>query len=97
MTYTLLNLYFLLPAALLLLGFFRLVNWKALGLTLVVLLIATAIFDNFIVGAGIVGYDEELISGVLLGYAPIEDFGYTIFAAIVIPICWWLLGRKQAK
>jgi hypothetical protein len=35
------------------------------------------VFDNAIIGFGIVDYDESLISGFRLGFAPIEDFAYT--------------------
>lgn len=93
MSYLELNLYFLVPALVLLLIFRRLVSWKALGLATLGLVILTAIFDNFIVGSGVVAYDETLISGIKIGFAPIEDFAYTLFGAILIPITWWLLGK----
>jgi lycopene cyclase domain-containing protein len=60
-----------------------------------VLLVMTAIFDNFIVGTGIVAYDPELITGVRIGYAPIEDFFYTLAAIVLIPSLWnWLRSRS---
>ena len=33
--------------------------WRAIGLATTILVIATAIFDNLIVGTGIVAYDES--------------------------------------
>jgi lycopene cyclase domain-containing protein len=66
----------------------------ALFLTLAVLLVLTAIFDNVIVGLGIVGYDEAKISGVLLGVAPIEDFAYTVAAVFALPALWMLLPAR---
>lgn len=74
------------------------VRWAAVGLALVVMLIMTAIFDNMIIGFGLVDYDPALISGVRIGVAPIEDFAYTVLAMIVVPMVWaWgakLQGRK---
>ena len=55
-------------------------------LTTAVILIVTAIFDNLIVGTGIVAYDEDLILGVKIGYAPIEDFSYSLAAPLLIAI-----------
>ena len=51
----------------------------------------TAIFDNVIIGTGIVAYDEQLISGIKILYAPIEDFAYTIVALVLVPSVFnWL-------
>jgi lycopene cyclase domain-containing protein len=72
------------------------VRWGALGLALIVTLVLTAIFDNMIIGFGLVDYDPELISGVRIGVAPIEDFAYTVVAMIVVPMLWaW--GEKLSS
>ncbi|WP_309712382.1 lycopene cyclase domain-containing protein [Pseudolysinimonas sp.] len=66
--------------------------WGAIGLTAIPLLILTAVFDNVLVGTGIVGYDPALISGAKVGVAPLEDFAYTIAALVLLPPLWSLLG-----
>jgi lycopene cyclase domain-containing protein len=95
MTYLLLNLAFMAPIVIYKIIMRRwLPRYEILILTLV-LLVLTAIFDNFIVGSGIVAYDPELISGVRIGYAPIEDFFYALAAVILIPSLWnWLRSRS---
>ena len=75
--------------------FRRRLNLRALGLAAVTTLVMTLVFDNLIILAGIVGYDEALISGVLLGVAPIEDFSYTLVGLVLIPLTWELLGKKK--
>jgi lycopene cyclase domain-containing protein len=55
--------------------------------------VLTAIFDNAIIGAGLVAYDESTLSGVMVGVAPVEDFAYTLAGAIVIPMMWEALGK----
>jgi lycopene cyclase domain-containing protein len=67
----------------------------AIGLAAV--LLATAIFDNVIIGTGIVAYDPARISGVRIGLAPIEDFAYAIAAAVLLPSLWMLLRRPRAN
>jgi lycopene cyclase domain-containing protein len=57
----------------------------------------TAVFDNFIVVSGVVAYDPALLSGVFIGFAPIEDFAYTLVAALLIPLTWWWLGSRVKK
>ena len=71
--------------------FRRHLNLKALAWATALLLLMTLVFDNLIILAGIVAYDESLISGIKLGIAPIEDFSYTL----VGPLTWELLGKKK--
>lgn len=82
-------------AGLLAIAFRRRLNLSALGLATALTLFMTLVFDNLIILAGIVGYDESLISGLKLGVAPIEDFSYTLVGLALIPITWELLGRKK--
>lgn len=94
MTYWLVNLPFLLAAALVTLAAVALrtrpqpTGWLVAGLVMVAL---TAVFDNAIIGFGIVDYDEALISGVRIGVAPLEDFAYTLAAVAIIPALWHIL------
>ncbi|MBF4567950.1 lycopene cyclase domain-containing protein [Plantibacter sp. VKM Ac-2880] len=64
------------------------------GGVLVVLLLMTALFDNVMIGIGLVGYDPALISGAFIGVAPLEDFAYAIAAAVLLPSLWVLLERR---
>jgi lycopene cyclase domain-containing protein len=67
----------------------------AVGGGLVVLLLMTALFDNIMIGIGLVGYDPALISGAFIGIAPLEDFAYAIAAAVLLPSLWVLLERRS--
>lgn len=101
MTYLLLNLPFLGVVAVVALAAVltrRGPRWRWVGLTAVVVLVLTAVFDNVLVGTGIVAYDRELISGVFVGVAPIEDFAYAIAAIVLLPSLWHLLApRPRAR
>lgn len=63
----------------------------------VVLLALTAVFDNVIVGSGVVAYDPSRILGVRIGVAPVEDLSYCVVAALALPALWLLLGRRRAR
>ncbi|WP_210507986.1 lycopene cyclase domain-containing protein [Naasia sp. SYSU D00057] len=67
----------------------------AAGIALAVVLLLTAVFDNVLVGLGIVGYDESRISGIRIGVAPIEDFAYAVAAVLGLPSLWILLRRES--
>jgi lycopene cyclase domain-containing protein len=72
-------------------------SWRAIGLAAIPLLVLTAIFDNILVGTGIVGYDPALISGVTVGVAPLEDFAYAIAALVLLPSLWALLSPREVR
>ena len=86
MNYLGLNAIFLGALAILTIPVFKHLPWRAIGLATVALLVITAIFDNVIIGLGIVAYDETKISGIMVGLAPIEDFAYSLAAPILISL-----------
>ncbi len=66
-------------------------------ITLVVLLVLTAIFDSLIIWAGIVGYDTSKILGLYIGLAPVEDFFYAVLAVVLVPVFWNLFDQQKTK
>ncbi len=98
MTYWSLNLIFLGIVALIVVAGLvtrRSPRWTAVGLTAAVVLIMTAIFDNVMISVGLVDYNPQLISGVFIGVAPIEDFAYAIAAMVGLPALWALVAPRD--
>jgi len=96
-TYWLINLPFLLVAAVVVgVALGRRVAPRVLPWTIaaVVMMTLTAIFDNAIIGSGLVAYDRDLISGVMVGVAPVEDFAYTLAALMMVPALWHLFAPR---
>lgn len=71
--------------------------WWTAALTLVIMMITTAIFDNVIIGVGLVAYDPSTLLGAYIGLAPLEDFSYTLAAVMVLPALWILLGTRKKR
>ncbi len=69
----------------------------ASGIAAAVLVVLTAVFDNLMIAAGLFTYPEELISGVRIGLAPIEDFAYPICAAFLVPAVFALLPERRPE
>lgn len=92
------NLAFLAPVAAVAIIHWRRIAGRPLLWTAILVLSATAIFDNYIIGSGVVAYTETSLSGVRIGLAPIEDFGYAIAAILGLPAIWEFLssGRRKA-
>ena len=72
-------------------------RWGVVALGAGVLVVVSIVFDNVMIGVGLVGYDRAQISGLFLGIAPLEDFAYAIAAAVLLPCVWMLTkGRRDA-
>lgn len=102
MTYLILNALFLVPAlaagtaaAVVLKGRHRRRALAAAGGAAVVVLVLTAVFDNLMIAAGLFSYAPDLISGIAVGLAPIEDFAYPVAAVLLLPALWMLLGERH--
>ncbi|MFC8683271.1 lycopene cyclase domain-containing protein [Microbacterium ureisolvens] len=61
-----------------------------------VLVVLTAVFDNLMIAAGLFTYPEDLISGLRIGLAPLEDFAYPVCAAFLVPAVYTLTARHPA-
>ena len=101
MTYPLIVTPFLLVASVVALATVRRPRFgarmTASALTAAGLCALTAVFDNAMIAAGLFTYPEELISGIRVGLAPIEDFAYPIAAAFLVPAVATLLGARSAQ
>lgn len=97
MTYLGLNLIFLGAVAIASLTVRKELPWAVIAKATGVLLVMTAVFDNAIIGFGIVAYDESLISGAKIGFAPIEDFAYALAAPLLISIAMQITRGLRAR
>lgn len=96
MTYVTLSVAVLALLAVACLPVLRRLPHRPLVLTGLVLVALTVVFDNIIVGLEIVAYDEDLISGITMPIAPLEDLAYAIGAVLLVPTLWELLGGRTA-
>ncbi len=71
-------------------------SWRAIGLSAIILLALTAVFDNLMIRLGFFGYNPEWISGVFVGVAPLEDFAYPLAAVVLLPALWTLFTPSSS-
>jgi len=77
------NSWFILPILIWYFARFRTSRLCYDRIPLLVLMLMTAVFDNLIILAGIVSYDQSKLSGIKILVAPIEDFAYTL---VLVPL-----------
>lgn len=62
--------------------------WAAILLHVVIALLYTTVWDNYLVATRVWWYDPELVTGITLGWVPIEE--YTFFVVQPILAGMWL-------
>ena len=95
MTYLWLSLVFAVTAIAVAMFFARGVSARSMFVTGLALISITAIGDSLIVGSGIVAYDPSKILGVMVGFAPVEDFAYAIVAIVLVPVIWNATSKRK--
>lgn len=68
--------------------------WMAIGLHVLLAVIYTTPWDNYLVATGVWYYDPKLVSGVILGWVPIEEYTFFILETILTGVWWWFLARR---
>jgi lycopene cyclase domain-containing protein len=70
--------------------------WLAIGLHVLLAVIYTTPWDNYLVATGVWYYDPDLISGILLGWVPIEEYTFFVLLTILAGLWWLFLARRIA-
>lgn len=52
-------------------------------------------WDNYLVATGVWYYNPQLVTGILLGYVPIEECTFFILETLFAGLWWWFLARRQ--
>ncbi len=97
MNYLEMNTWFIVPVLAWYFIRFRATRIRQDSIALAILMLMTAVFDNLIILAGIVSYDESKLSGVKIFVAPIEDFAYTLVLVALIALAQSYLAKSQSS
>lgn len=57
-------------------------------------LIYTTPWDNYLVATGVWYYNPDLVTGITIGYVPIEEYTFFIVETILVGLWWWFLARR---
>jgi len=64
-------------------------------LALVVLaLIYTTPWDNYLVATGVWSYNPQLVSGIFFGWVPLEEYTFFVVETILSALWWLILARR---
>ena len=68
--------------------------WSAIAVHVLLAVAYTTPWDNYLVATGVWYYNPNLVTGILLGYVPIEEYTFFAVETILSGLWWWFLARK---
>ena len=68
--------------------------WVGIAIHVLLALVYTTPWDNYLVATGVWYYNPELVTGVLIGYVPIEEYTFFVVETILSGFWWWFLARR---
>src|SRR5512134_3725967 len=68
--------------------------WTAIGVHVLLAVAYTTPWDNFLVATGVWYYNPELVTGLVLGHVPIEEYTFFMVETILAGLWWWFLARR---
>ncbi len=69
--------------------------WIAVGIHILLALIYTTPWDNYLVATGVWYYNPQLVTGIVLGYVPIEEYTFFVLETLFVGLWWHFLARRQ--
>ncbi|HUE98109.1 MAG TPA: lycopene cyclase domain-containing protein [Anaerolineales bacterium] len=71
--------------------------WTAIGIHILLAVIYTTPWDNYLVATGVWYYNPELVTGIVIGYVPIEEYTFFVVETIVSGLWWWFLAHRVSR
>ena len=68
--------------------------WAAILLHVVIALLYTTVWDNYLVATRVWWYDPELVTGITLGWVPIEEYTFFVAQPILAGLWLFFLARR---
>ena len=62
--------------------------WLAIAVQVALAVLYTTPWDNYLVANGVWTYSHAQVSGVLLGYVPLEEYTFFVLQAVLVGILW---------
>jgi len=60
----------------------------AIGIHMVLALLYTTPWDNYLVAIGVWFYNQKLVSGIVLGFVPVEEYTFFLLQTLFVGL-WW--------
>ncbi len=68
--------------------------WWAIGAQIALALIYTTPWDNHLVATGVWYYNRKLVTGLVLGYVPVEEYAFFVLETLLAGLWWQLCSAR---
>lgn len=68
--------------------------WINIGIHVLLAVLYTTPWDNYLVATGVWYYNPNLVTGIVIGYVPIEEYTFFVLETILAGLWWWFLARR---
>ncbi|HNK62892.1 MAG TPA: lycopene cyclase domain-containing protein [Anaerolineales bacterium] len=68
--------------------------WIGILVHIILAVAYTTPWDNYLVATGVWYYNPDLVTGIVLGYVPIEEYTFFVLETILAGLWWWFLVRR---
>jgi lycopene cyclase domain-containing protein len=68
--------------------------WMGIAVHVLLAVVYTTPWDNYLVATGVWYYNPELVTGIVIGYVPIEEYTFFVLETILSGLWWWFLTRR---
>jgi lycopene beta-cyclase len=71
--------------------------WIAILVHVILAVVYTTPWDNYLVATGVWYYNPALVTGIIFGYVPIEEYAFFVLETILACLWWWFLERRISE
>ena len=69
--------------------------WRGILIHILLAVVYTTPWDNYLVATGVWYYNPELVTGIIFGYVPLEEYTFFVLETVMIGLWWWTLARRK--
>ena len=68
--------------------------WIGIAVHILLAVLYTTPWDNYLVATGVWYYNPDLVTGIVLGYVPVEEYVFFVLETLLAGLWWWFLARR---
>ena len=76
-------------------GFNENKTWRGILIHILLAVVYTTPWDNYLVATGVWYYDPDLVTGIVFGYVPLEEYTFFVLETLLMGLWWWILARRK--
>ena len=75
-------------------GFQKPLVWRAILIHILLALVYTTPWDNYLVASGVWTYNPGLVTGIVFGWVPLEEYTFFVAQTLLCGLWWLYLARR---